>query len=100
MRLTETQQAEILRTATEVFGRDVTVTLFGSRVDDTERGGDIDLLITTSLDAATARHRKIQFLVRLKHGIGDRRIDVVLQTPDTEVRDIHRVAAAEGVVIQ
>lgn len=100
MRLTETQQKQILRTADEVFGSDVSVTLFGSRVDDTTTGGDIDLMISTSLNATTARHRKIQFLVRLKQRIGDRHIDVVLRTPDTEVRDVHRVAASQGVRIQ
>ena len=99
MRLTGKQRAEILRTAAEVFGDDVTVTLFGSRVSDTESGGDIDLMITTSADAETARRRKVQFLVRLKQRIGDRRIDVVLRTPDSREREIHRVASSEGVPI-
>jgi uncharacterized protein len=100
MRLTEKQRAEILRTAAEVFGAGATVTLFGSRVDDTERGGDIDLMITTDADAATARQQKIRFLVKLKQRIGDRRIDVVLRTPDSEDRTIHRIASSEGVMIR
>ncbi|MFW6368818.1 MAG: nucleotidyltransferase domain-containing protein [Spirochaetota bacterium] len=99
MRLTERQREEILRTAKEVFGDDASVTLFGSRVNDTERGGDIDLMITTDTDATTARQQKVRFLVRLKQRIGDRRIDVVLRTPDSPERDIHRVASAEGVTI-
>ena len=98
MRLTGRQREEILRTAAEVFGDDATVTLFGSRVDDMDRGGDIDLMITT--DAATARRRKVRFLVRLKQRIGDRRIDVVLRTPDSREREIHRVASSEGVPIE
>ena len=99
MRLTGRQREEILRTAAEVFGDDATVTLFGSRVDDMDRGGDIDLMITTDTDAATSRRRKIRFLVRLKQRIGDRRIDVVLRTPDSREREIHRVASSEGVPI-
>ena len=100
MRLTGRQREEILRTVAEVFGDDATVTLFGSRVDDMDRGGDIDLMITTDTDAATARRRKVRFLVRLKQRIGDRRIDVVLRTPDSREREIHRVASSEGVPIE
>ena len=44
MRLTETQIQAIHATAEELFGNDVRVSLFGSRIDDQQRGGDIDLL--------------------------------------------------------
>ena len=45
MRLTA-QQREMIRTAVrEVYGEDSRLWLFGSRVDDTRRGGDIDLLV-------------------------------------------------------
>jgi hypothetical protein len=33
-------------------------------------------------------------------GTGDRRIDVVLRTPDSEDRTIHRIASSEGVMIR
>ena len=100
MRLTATQQAEILHSTIEVFGPTATVSLFGSRADDSARGGDIDLFITADLDVETARRRKIRFLAILKRRIGDRRIDVVVRTPDTSEREIHRVAATDGVPIQ
>ncbi len=99
MRLTESQRQEILRTKTEVFGTDASVFLFGSRTDDTAKGGDIDLLITTGLDMDTARKKKIRFLTTLKRRIGERRIDVVIRTPDTCEGSIHRIAIAEGVPI-
>ena len=100
MRLTGKQQKEILRTAAEVFGADATVTLFGSRVDDGDRGGDIDLMITTGVDSITARSKKIRFLVLLKQRIGDRRLDVILRTPDSRDQEIHRIASTEGVTIR
>lgn len=50
--------------------------LFGSRVDDRQRGGDIDLYIQTK--AKDKVRKKIDFLVELKRKIGLQKIDVVL----------------------
>ncbi len=55
MRLTQRQRRMIAGTATEIFGANTPVALFGSRTDDSTKGGDIDLLISTDLDAETAR---------------------------------------------
>lgn len=41
MRLTDQQHATIRSIATETFGAGAGVWLFGSRVDDSKRGGDI-----------------------------------------------------------
>ena len=43
MRLTPTEIAAIKAAARDAFGETVVVRLFGSRVDDHRRGGDIDL---------------------------------------------------------
>lgn len=45
MRLSPFYQAIIKTEAIRVFGENVTVFLFGSRVDDSKKGGDIDLFI-------------------------------------------------------
>ncbi len=47
MRLSETQQQRILEATRQNFGDDAKAWLFGSRVDDTRRGGDVDLYIET-----------------------------------------------------
>lgn len=45
MRLT-TEQREVIRSAVrDIYGADSGIWLFGSRVDDSRRGGDIDLLV-------------------------------------------------------
>ncbi len=46
MRLTPTQIDAIKNAAHAVLGEGAQVSLFGSRVDDARRGGDIDLYIT------------------------------------------------------
>ena len=47
MRLTPEQVTIIKKAGAETFGDSARVWLFGSRVDDHKRGGDIDLLIET-----------------------------------------------------
>lgn len=47
MRLTQAQQEVIRTTCLEAFNADANVWLFGSRLDDTQRGGDIDLYVET-----------------------------------------------------
>jgi predicted nucleotidyltransferase len=48
MRLTPTQIDTIHSTTQAVLGEGAKVTLFGSRVDDQARGGDVDLMIEVS----------------------------------------------------
>lgn len=51
--------------------------LFGSRVDDHRRGGDIDLYVKLDhYDQAVKA--KLNFLMQVKKSLGDRKIDVVL----------------------
>ncbi len=57
MRLTAQQQATVRATVLDTFGSEAQVRLFGSRADDNKRGGDIDLLVTTS-------ERDLQVLIR------------------------------------
>lgn len=45
MRLSPDQIQSIRYAATATFGQGTAVWLFGSRVDDTKKGGDIDLLV-------------------------------------------------------
>lgn len=47
MRLQTKEIQAIIRTAKDIYGEGVKVFLFGSRLDDEKRGGDIDLLIRT-----------------------------------------------------
>jgi predicted nucleotidyltransferase len=81
MRLDDTQLTAVRQCATECFGKDARVWLFGSRTDDAARGGDIDLLVeVASGDLVEALRAKYDFLARLKQRIGDQRIDVVVST--------------------
>jgi len=80
MRLSKEQRHIIEKTAIRHFGKQVKVYLFGSRIYQEQKGGDIDLFLeSVSEDMATFR-RKIAFIVDLKRNLGDQKIDVVFKT--------------------
>lgn len=75
--------------------------LFGSRVDEEKKGGDIDLYVETlcnSMDQVV--EKKIDFLVDLKMLLGDQKIDVVVNAVDLfDNQDIFEEAKSTGVMI-
>ena len=94
MRLTPAQIATIKSTAQAVLGTGAQVHLFGSRVDEAKRGGDIDLYISgTHLDLQTQIEAKLKLLVNLKQRLGDQRIDIVFApSGDQALQPIHCMA--------
>lgn len=99
MRLTQEQVDAIRETATAVFGNDSKVWLFGSRVDDDKRGGDIDLYIDAPLhDAAELVDAKLRLLVGLRKRLGNRKIDVVVRRAGAKTdAAIDRIARQTGI---
>ena len=95
MRLTEFEINAIKQSAHEVFGANAQVFLFGSRVDDAKKGGDIDLYIKT--EAGKDFKHKIRFLLALEQKIGEQKIDVVFA--EDEARPIEQQAISTGVLL-
>lgn len=96
MRLTDAQIQMIRRLAVEVAGEHSRVRVFGSRLDDGGRGGDVDLMleVVEPVDAPALMAAKMSALVsRAMHG---RRVDVVLSAPNLKRLPIHDIAFAEG----
>ena len=82
MRLTPGQQSAIRSAVAETFGDAANVWLFGSRVDDNKRGGDIDLLIETGQsDVAAIVRMELAFLTKLQMKLGEQKIDVLVDYP-------------------
>ena len=95
MRLSKSQHQAIKKYFLEVF-HDGHIYLFGSRVNDEKRGGDIDLYID-SPDKKNLVHKKIDFLVKLKKEIGNQKIDVVFNKGLNRVID--NIAIKEGILL-
>lgn len=77
-----------------------TLRLFGSRLDDGQRGGDIDLYWETTRPLAEALHDKVRFLAKLHRTIGERKVDLVVQTAEQDPsRSVAQAARGTGVVV-
>jgi uncharacterized protein len=77
MRLTSFEINAIKKIASKYFAPDYKIFLFGSRVDDTKKGGDIDLFVQRKDESVLTLQTKLTFLVELKLIIGEQKIDVV-----------------------
>jgi uncharacterized protein len=99
MRLTSFEVENIVNLARNKFGEDVKVILFGSRTDDSKRGGDIDLLIVPSgeKDIAKLTLLEIQLLAGLKLAIGDQKIDILIKTIDDTNKLVYQQAMDQGI---
>jgi predicted nucleotidyltransferase len=97
MRLSSQTRQTIKATVQEVFGVAAEVKLFGSRVNDEARGGDIDLLIELPFVAAEVEHKIIKLIARLQLRIGDQPIDVLVIDPLTRRLSIHEHAVLTGI---
>lgn len=78
MRLSEFEISSIRELANQHFGPEVQVFLFGSRTNNYQRGGDIDLFIHHPSKEHLKIKTKINFLTDLVFQIGEQKIDVVL----------------------
>ena len=79
MRLTNTQVDGIIDAITPfIKGTEVELKLYGSRVDDALKGGDIDLLLITEIEeqALNLIKEKHYLLAKIKNNIGDQKIDL------------------------
>ncbi|KAF0115282.1 MAG: hypothetical protein FD149_1643 [Rhodospirillaceae bacterium] len=97
MRLTEEQIAQIRQTVCEEAGSQSRVWLFGSRVDDTARGGDVDLLVEQDTDIDQPVSLMARLTVRISRAMGGRKVDIVLSAPNLREMPIHASARREGI---
>lgn len=101
MRLTDCQIQAIRATFEAHFLPQDEIRLFGSRVDDSKKGGDIDLYITTHYDDdALVFKKQIAFSRDLKNKIGDQKIDIVINMlKKNRVFPIYQEAMQTGVLL-
>ena len=92
MRLTPAQIDTIQSTVHAVLGEDAQVTLFGSRVNDQQKGGDVDLYVET---AQPDLMKKIRCKVSLQDQL-DLPVDLIVK-PHGDRSPIAMIAKQEGI---
>ncbi len=97
MRLTERQKQVIHAAAAEIFGPEATVRLFGSRLDDRAKGGDIDLLVECPEPLDNAGLAAARMAAQIKLRLGERKIDILYTWPGLPRSPAHEAALARGV---
>ncbi len=95
MRLTQQQQQAIINAFIEVFDKG-NLYLFGSRVDDQCKGGDIDLYIQPEQQTQLGQKR-LEFIAKLYRQLGEQKIDVVIQRD--KPKPIDRIATEQGILL-
>ncbi|MBA1149293.1 nucleotidyltransferase domain-containing protein [Ectothiorhodospiraceae bacterium WFHF3C12] len=97
MRLSDEYAAAIRAGVRKIFGPNARVWLFGSRTDDSRRGGDIDLYVEApcaSDEVTQLEGRLYAFLVRR---LGEQRIDIIVRPNNMPPRSIDEEAKRTGV---
>ncbi len=99
MRLSLTEARLIRETAEAHFGPGTVVRLFGSRVDDTRRGGDIDLHIIAADPDRVSLENELRFRVALEGAIGEQRVDLLLRRKSDQDLPIDHIAKETGMTL-
>jgi predicted nucleotidyltransferase len=97
MRLTPVQIDTIKSTAQAVLGEGAQVTLFGSRVDDDKKGGDIDLLMESAIPVRNKPLVIGKIYAQLIRQLGDRKIDILVKDPASAPVPVFDIARQTGV---
>lgn len=96
MRLSEAQIQAIRQIARDLAGAKATVRVFGSRLDDNARGGDLDLLIDLPAPVENPALLAARISARVSRQMHGRKVDVVLSAPNLMRLPIHDIAFSEG----
>lgn len=98
MRFSEKSQTTVRDVVHAVFPGQSKVYLFGSRVYDHKRGGDIDLLVVSGLQRNARETARITAITKIQMVLGEQKIDmVVTDDPTRDSRPVVREAFQQGI---
>ncbi len=99
MRLSHEQIQLIRHIASQLTGDSSRVRVFGSRLDDAARGGDIDLLLELTDSTDNPALIAAQFSARVSRALGGQKVDVLVTAPNLMRLPIHDIALKQGQLI-
>ncbi len=98
MRLTS-EQVNIIKKTVNTLCENAEVKLFGSRLDDNAKGGDIDLLISLKEPIEHPAKLSAKIAAQLMMALGGQKVDVLLLEPSVNKKKIHDIADKQGLLL-
>ncbi len=100
MRITEAQHKAVIKELKLRFGESSQIWLFGSRVDDAQHGGDVDLYVDAEIQMKAQRlHQKLAAGVALEKIFGGAKVDLIVRFPDEKENAIFRIVKKQGIAL-
>ncbi len=96
MRLNQTEVQMICRLTRQEAGERSRVRVFGSRLDDAARGGDLDLMLELPESVANPALLAATLSARISRAMHGRKVDVLISAPNLVRLPIHDLAFSEG----
>ncbi|MBL4714346.1 MAG: nucleotidyltransferase domain-containing protein [Alcanivorax sp.] len=93
MRLTEEQQRQIQRIVQAQLGNTAVVSVFGSRIDDAKRGGDLDLLIESDVPVPLLQRAALKIELESVLALP---VDLVITEPGKALSSFQSLAKARA----
>jgi predicted nucleotidyltransferase len=96
MRLTDDQIQTIRQSARQIGGEQSRVRVFGSRLDDSARGGDLDLMLELPAPVDNPALMDVHLAARVSRAMHGRKVDVVISAPKLMRLPIYDIAFQAG----
>jgi len=97
MRLSINDVSAIKSVSHEILGGTYPIRLFGSRRDESQKGGDVDLLIELPIAVEKPALLCAELSAKISRHLMGRKTDVLILAPNLTRLPIHEVALREGV---
>jgi predicted nucleotidyltransferase len=99
MRITNKQRQGIKNIVTTIAGSQATIILFGSRVDDSKKGGDVDILVDLKSPVSNPALLAATLSAEISSLMLGRKVDVVLEAPNLNYLAVHKYAHLNGITL-
>lgn len=99
MRISIEQAKLMADAARQIFGAHARLRLFGSRLDDAARGGDVDLLLESDQPVTEPALLAAKLAGKVSRQMGGRKVDVVVSAPNLQQTPLHEIAHREGILL-
>jgi predicted nucleotidyltransferase len=97
MRLTKQQTHTITQTVTRLAGTGSAVYLFGSRLNDQAKGGDIDLLVESDIPLTLIHRAQIKMELESQLGLP---VDIISKSRDAVATPFQIIAQSRSALLE